>query len=48
MKTMQAILVEDEAPLRLATTQTLELGGFTVQAPSSAPKKPGRRWTRPI
>ncbi|WP_370663116.1 sigma-54-dependent transcriptional regulator [Massilia antarctica] len=36
MKTMQAILVEDEAPLRLATTQTLELGGFTVRAFSSA------------
>ncbi|MCE3603938.1 sigma-54 dependent transcriptional regulator [Massilia sp. P8910] len=33
---MQAILVEDEAPLRLATTQTLELGGFTVRAFSSA------------
>ncbi|WP_373890107.1 sigma-54-dependent transcriptional regulator [Massilia sp. DJPM01] len=36
MKTMQAILVEDEAPLRLATTQTLELGGFTVRAFASA------------
>ncbi len=33
---MQAILVEDEAPLRLATTQTLELGGFTVRAYASA------------
>ncbi|NHZ78892.1 response regulator [Massilia sp. CCM 8695] len=33
---MQAILVEDEAPLRLATTQTLELGGFTVRAFASA------------
>lgn len=33
---MQAILVEDEAALRLATTQTLELGGFTVTACASA------------
>ncbi|MDQ1830622.1 sigma-54-dependent transcriptional regulator [Massilia scottii] len=33
---MQAILVEDEAPLRLATTQTLELGGFGVRAFASA------------
>ena len=33
---MQAILIEDEAALRLATSQTLELGGFTVQACASA------------
>jgi two-component system C4-dicarboxylate transport response regulator DctD len=33
---MQAILVEDEAALRLATTQTLELGGFLVTACASA------------
>ncbi len=33
---MQAILIEDEAALRLATTQTLELGGFRVQACASA------------
>ncbi|MDL2354657.1 MAG: sigma-54 dependent transcriptional regulator [Pseudomonadota bacterium] len=33
---MQAILVEDEAALRLATTQTLELGGFAVHACASA------------
>ena len=33
---MQAILVEDEATLRLATTQTLELGGFAVRAYESA------------
>ena len=32
----QAILVEDEAALRLATSQTLELGGFDVQACASA------------
>ncbi|MBY0237816.1 MAG: sigma-54 dependent transcriptional regulator [Burkholderiaceae bacterium] len=33
---MQAILIEDEAALRLATQQTLELGGFTVHAVASA------------
>jgi two-component system C4-dicarboxylate transport response regulator DctD len=33
---MHAILVEDEAALRLATTQTLELGGFSVSAFASA------------
>jgi two-component system C4-dicarboxylate transport response regulator DctD len=33
---LQAILIEDEAALRLATSQTLELGGFTVQACASA------------
>lgn len=33
---MQAILIEDEAALRLATTQTLELGGFSVSAFASA------------
>ena len=33
---MKALLVEDEAALRLATSQTLELGGFAVQACSSA------------
>ena len=33
---MQAILVEDEDALRLATTQTLELGGFSVRACTSA------------
>ncbi|MES2351545.1 MAG: sigma-54 dependent transcriptional regulator [Pseudomonadota bacterium] len=33
---MQAILIEDEAALRLATSQTLELGGFSVQAVASA------------
>ncbi|QGZ39427.1 two-component system C4-dicarboxylate transport response regulator DctD [Pseudoduganella flava] len=32
----QAILIEDEATLRLATTQTLELGGYAVQACASA------------
>lgn len=31
-----AILVEDEQAVRLATTQTLELGGFSVQACASA------------
>ena len=33
---MQAILIEDEAALRLATSQSLELGGFTVSACASA------------
>ena len=33
---MQAILIEDEAALRLATTQSLELGGFSVTACASA------------
>ena len=33
---MQAILIEDEAALRLAASQTLELGGFSVQAVASA------------
>ena len=33
---MQAILIEDDAALRLATTQTLELAGFGVRAFASA------------
>nr|WP_162061755.1 sigma-54 dependent transcriptional regulator [Undibacterium sp. KW1] len=33
---MLAILIEDEQAVRLATTQTLELGGFEVQACASA------------
>ncbi len=33
---LQAILIEDEDALRLATSQTLELGGFRVQACASA------------
>ncbi len=33
---MQIILVEDEAPLRAATQQTLELGGFQVRACADA------------
>ncbi|NGZ87456.1 sigma-54-dependent transcriptional regulator [Duganella aceris] len=33
---MQAILIEDEAALRLAASQTLELGGFSVQACADA------------
>jgi two-component system C4-dicarboxylate transport response regulator DctD len=36
MNMQQAILVEDEAALRLATAQTLELEGFAVQACASA------------
>lgn len=37
---MQAILIEDDAALRLATTQTLELGGFSVSAFASAEEAP--------
>jgi two-component system C4-dicarboxylate transport response regulator DctD len=33
---VEAILIEDEAALRLATAQTLELGGFKVRACASA------------
>ena len=33
---MHALLIEDEAALRLSTTQTLELGGFDVTACDSA------------
>lgn len=33
---LHAILVEDEHAVRLATTQTLELGGFSVQACATA------------
>ncbi|WP_370868542.1 sigma-54-dependent transcriptional regulator [Undibacterium sp.] len=36
MTEMLAILIEDEQAVRLATTQTLELGGFGVQACASA------------
>ncbi|MES2950814.1 MAG: sigma-54 dependent transcriptional regulator [Pseudomonadota bacterium] len=36
MSAYNAILVEDEQTVRMATTQTLELGGFTVQACASA------------
>ncbi|MDP3654518.1 MAG: sigma-54 dependent transcriptional regulator [Rhodoferax sp.] len=36
MPQYHAILVEDEQAVRLATTQTLELGGFAVQACASA------------
>jgi two-component system C4-dicarboxylate transport response regulator DctD len=36
LNVLQAILVEDEAALRLATAQTLELGGFSVRGCASA------------
>lgn len=36
MSALQTILIEDEDALRLATAQTLELGGFAVQACASA------------
>lgn len=35
---MQAVLIEDEESVRLAASQTLELGGFTVVALESAEK----------
>lgn len=36
MSVLEAVLIEDEDAVRLATTQTLQLGGFSVQACSSA------------
>ena len=36
MPTLQAIVIEDEEAVRLAIVQTLELGGFVVQACASA------------
>ncbi len=36
MPTFEAILIEDEDAVRMATAQTLELGGFTVYACASA------------
>ncbi|WP_295753094.1 sigma-54 dependent transcriptional regulator [Undibacterium sp.] len=36
MSSLSAVLIEDEQAVRLATTQALELGGFTVQAFASA------------
>ena len=40
-----AILIEDEQAVRMAIAQTLELGGFTVHACSSAEE--ARRWLQP-
>ena len=37
-----AILIEDEQAVRMATAQTLELGGFTVHACGSAEE--AQRW----
>jgi len=42
---LEAILIEDEQAVRLATTQTLQLGGFTVQACSSAEQ--AQAWLQP-
>lgn len=41
MTSPHVVLVEDEAALRLATGQTLELGGFTVQSCASAEQSDG-------
>ncbi|HVL77488.1 MAG TPA: sigma-54 dependent transcriptional regulator [Noviherbaspirillum sp.] len=41
LQTFEAVLVEDEQTLRHATAQTLELGGFTVHACSSAEEARG-------
>ena len=40
-----ALLIEDEAALRMATTQTLELGGFTVHAFADAEQ--AQPWLQP-
>jgi len=42
-----AVLVEDEQAVRLATTQTLELGGFSVQACSNASRAFSPRTSNP-
>jgi len=42
MSSPQALLIEDEDAVRQATTQTLELGGFEVQACANAEQ--ARRW----
>jgi two-component system C4-dicarboxylate transport response regulator DctD len=42
---LEAILIEDEQAVRLATTQTLELGGFRVHACSSAEQ--AQPWLQP-
>ena len=43
--TGEAVLIEDEQALRLATAQTLELGGFDVHAFGSAEE--AQRWLQP-
>lgn len=45
MTVLEAILIEDEQAVRLATTQTLQLGGFTVHACSSAEQ--AQAWLQP-
>jgi two-component system C4-dicarboxylate transport response regulator DctD len=41
----EAVLIEDERAVRMATAQTLELGGFTVHACSSAEQ--AQSWLQP-
>lgn len=45
MPVLEAILIEDEQAVRLATAQTLELGGFRVHACSSAEQ--AQPWLQP-
>ena len=43
--TGEAVLIEDEQAVRMATAQTLELGGFDVRACGSAEE--AQRWLQP-
>ncbi|HJV53850.1 MAG TPA: sigma-54 dependent transcriptional regulator [Noviherbaspirillum sp.] len=45
MSALEAILIEDEQAVRIATAQTLELGGFSVRACASAEE--ARPWLQP-
>ena len=45
MSVLEAILIEDEQAVRIATAQTLELGGFSVRACASAEE--ARPWLQP-
>lgn len=45
MSTLEAVLIEDEQAVRLATAQTLELGGFDVHACASAEQ--AQPWLQP-
>lgn len=45
MSVLEAVLIEDEQAVRMATAQTLELGGFTVHACASAEQ--AESWLHP-
>lgn len=45
MSVLEALLIEDEQAVRMATAQTLELGGFTVHACASAEE--AQNWLQP-